>query len=793
MSIPAVPGACSVCRAALPRWAAAALLAGSAAAQQSAPSAAPLELRATPMLAEKLSPDGSQSPTFVSGEQITGRANLETIVQGQAELRRPGLTVHGVKMTYDQTTNIVTFDGPLQVNAQGNRYTATEGQLQVDAFEGFFLQPTYRFLANDAHGSADRIDVLDPDRATILNGNYTTCRREDGDWRPAWILRAKRIDIDREEDEGHAEGAVLEFKGVPILPLPAMSFPLSERRRSGWLPPTIGLDNKSGLDLSVPYYWNIAPNRDATFTPQVMQRRGVNAQGEFRYLEANYRGRVQASYMPQDRLRQRDRWSLFAQHSGSYDTGLAGIGPIDLNINLNRVSDNNYWNDFARERMSSTTRLLVNDAAISWARGDFSFTARASKWQTLQDVAAPIVPPYDRLPQLSGRWARVDDGGFDYSVDVDFTRFRADPTLTRQPNADRGLLRAQLARPFTRPWGFFTPKVQLHATTYRFDRELEGGANSANLTIPTLSLDSGLVFERDANYFGRALRQTLEPRVMYVYTPYRNQNHLPNYDTGLYDFNFATIWAENSFVGGDRVIDNNLITGGLTTRLLDPESGRELLRLAVAQRYRFSGQRVVLPGGTPNSPGWSDIMFGASLNWNPRWSFDTVVQYNPDTRRSMRTTIHARYSPGPYRTVGVAYRNQRDLKSESIDLGWQWPLSNLIGKSKENNARQSKGGNSCNGAWYSMGRLNYSLSDRKVVDAVVGFEYDAGCWIGRIALEQMHSSTTSAATRRVMFQLELVGLSRLGSNLLSTLRNHIPRYQNLREPVPPPSRFTTYD
>jgi LPS-assembly protein len=348
--------------------------------------------------------------------------------------------------------------------------------------------------------------------------------------------------------------------------------------------------------------------------------------------------------------------------------------------------------------------------------------------------------------------------------------------LTRQPNADRGLLRAQLARPFTRPWGFFTPKVQLHATTYRFDRDLDGG----------------LVFERDARYFGRAFRQTLEPRLMYVYTPYRSQNHLPNYDTGLYDFNFATIWAENSFVGADRVMDNNLITGGLTTRLLDPESGAEMVRLAVAQRYRFSGQRVILPGGAPTSPGWSDIMLGASINWDPRWAFDTVVQYNPDTRRSMRTTIHARYSPGPYRTVGVAYRNQRDLKNESIDLGWQWPLGDLMGGHKEPSAKR-QGGGSCSGAWYSMGRLNYSLSDRKIVDAVIGLEYDAGCWIGRIALEQLHSSITSAATRRIMFQLEFVGLSRLGSSLMTTLRNNIPRYQNLREPVPPPSRFSAYD
>ena len=778
------------------------LLAGAAAQAQDSE---PLQLQATPMLAEKL-PVSGDSASFIYGERITGRPNLEVVLEGEAELRRPGLTARSDKITQNQTTGITTFDGHIQVNQQGNRYTGTTGQLQADAFEGFLLQPTFHFLANGGYGNAERIDFIDQDQSTLIVGNYTTCPRPpdaDPNWRPSWILRADRIDIDRENNEGNAENAVLEFKGLPILPLPALSFPLSEERKSGWLPPTIGLDNKSGLDLAVPYYWNIAPQRDATFTPEVMLRRGFNMMGQFRYMESNYKGRVDASYMPDDKLRNRNRWSLFARHNGTYDTGLPGIGAFNLALNLNRVSDNDYWSDFSHG--NQTTRLLVNDAGISWAHDDFSFSARAQKWQTLQDVTAPIVPPYDRMPEVSGRWARVNDRGFDYSVDMDYTRFRrdlasyggpagSDPTLT-QPDGERELLKAQLSRPFTRSWGFITPKVQLHATSYQFDHALSTGASSASRVIPTFSLDTGLEFERDASYLGRAFRQTLEPRLMYVYTPYRDQSYLPNYDSGLYDFNFATIWSENFFAGDDRVVDNNLITAGLTTRLLDPVSGSEIVRLGIAQRYRFSGQKVVLPGGTPTNPGWSDVMLGATINWNPRWSFDTVVQYNPDTHLSTRTTVDARWSPGPYRTLSAAYLHQRDLNNETIDVGWQWPLGNPRGgKHKEPGAarKSSSGGGSCSGAWYSVGRINYSLSERKVVDAVLGFEYDAGCWIGRVVLEQLHSSTTSA-TRRIMFQLEFVGLSRVGSNLMHTLRQNIPRYQNLREDTPPPSRFTAYD
>jgi LPS-assembly protein len=767
-----------------------ALWAGAAAAQEGEP----LQLHTTPMLAEEVDRN-AEPPSFVYGDSITGRTQLETVVEGHAELRRPGLTLRADKIVHDQTTNIATVTGGVQVNSQGNRYTATEGQLQVDAFEGVFQQPTYRLLANGAYGNGERIEFQDPDRSTLTRANYTTCKRTDPALSPDWILVAERLDIDREEDEGRVRGAKLRFKSLPPVPLPNMSFPLGEGRRSGWLPPTIGLDNKSGLDLSVPYYWNIAPNRDATFTPEVMLRRGVNLTGEFRYLENNYNGRVEASVMPGDRLRNRNRWAAFARHNGTLDTGWDAIGQLGLSLNLNRVSDNDYWSDFSRHGSSLTTRLLANDAALNWARGDLAITARTLKWQTLQDINAPIVPPYDRMPQLTARWAKVNDRGFDYAVEADYTRFQGDRALTQQPNAQRSLLRGQLAYPFVRPWGFFTPKVQMHATHYLFDRPAASGATSASRTLPTLSLDSGLVFERDASYFGRAFRQTLEPRLMYVRTPYRNQNDLPNYDSGLYDFNFATIWAENAFAGDDRVVDNNLVTGGLTTRLLDPESGAEAVRLAIAQRYRFVGQKVVLPGGTPTSQGWSDIMLGASVSWDPRWAIDTVQQYNPDTRLSTRTTIQARWSPETYHTLSVAYRRQRDLNSESIDVGWQWPLADLLGSRKElDTARRPSGGGSCSGkGWYSMGRMNYSMSDRKLVDAVVGFEYDAGCWIGRFVFDQLQSSTTATATRRYMFQIEFVGLSRVGSSLMGRLRDNVPRYQDLHQNAPPPSRFTAYD
>ncbi len=759
------------------------------AAHAQAADEAPLNLKGSSMLREDIpSVVRKEMPTFVSGERVSGRTDLETVIEGAAELRKADTVIRADRLEYYQPDDLAKARGNVRLNKAGNVYEGTLLELKVDAFEGFFNEPRYQFLRNEAYGQADRVDFIDDKRLIIRNATYTTCRRQPGpSWMPDWILRATTIRLDNEEEVGQAEGAVLRFKDIPILPIPEISFPLSNKRKSGFLPPTIAVDNVNGLDLSIPYYWNIAPNRDATFFPALMSKRGVDAAGEFRYLEKDYKGELRANYMPNDRLRNRDRWGFTVIHNGVLPTGNSVLGNLGINLNLNRVSDDNYWRDFSRGTTSLTQRLLSNDAQLNWNSGNFSSSLRTLKWQVLQDVSAPIVPPYDRMPQLTGRYARYGVGGFDFSVDADYTQFEADRALTLQPNAKRSFVLAQVSRPWQAPGWFVTPKFQLHGTDYQFDAPLANGALSANRTVPIFSLDSGLVFERDASYLGRAWRQTLEPRAFYVYSPFRDQSLLPNYDSAANDFNFATIYSENAFGGNDRIADNNLLTVGVTSRLLDPATGAEAVRLGIAQRLRFKDQNVTLPGGTPVLERLSDVLAGVSVNWDPHWSFDSTVQYNPKTRRSIRSTIGGRYSPGNYRVINAAYRLQRG-SSEQIDVGWQWPLSDLFGGKGLGRDAAADG----EGRWYTVGRINYSLRDRKVVDSILGFEYDAGCWIGRVVVERLQSGVSSA-NKKILFQLEFIGFSRLGSNPLQTLKDNIPRYQYLRSETTTPSRFSNYD
>ncbi|MDB5867992.1 MAG: Organic solvent tolerance protein [Polaromonas sp.] len=777
---------------------------GHAQAQAQAP-ASPLTLKSSPALAEGVSkaPE-DEGPTFVSGDRVSGRPDLETVIEGNAELRRGATSMRADRIEYYQPDDQLKSRGHVRINNAGNRFEGPELELKLDRFEGFFTTPRYRFLTNGGNGQAERVDFIDDRHLSAHRATYTTCERGDeASWKPAWQLTATRVDFDLDKEVGVATGAVVRFKEVPIFGFPKISFPLSDKRKSGFLPPTVGLGSLNGFEYRQPYYFDIAPNRDATFSPAIMAKRGIDLAGEYRYLEPGYQGQLRASVLPGDKLRNRDRWSYSLQHAGAIDTGVPAIGALGLNLNLNRVSDNDYWSDFPATTPGLTAqRLLSQDALLSWSRGYFSASVRALKWQTLQDINAPIIPPYDRLPQINAAYTRYDaplaglGNGFDWSAEADFTRFSADRNLTRQPNGSRAYTRLQASRPWLAPWGYVTPKLQLHATSYQFESPLANGATSASRVVPTFSLDGGLQLERTARYFGRSFTQTLEPRAFYVRTPYRDQSFLPNYDSGLNSFNFASVFTENAFVGNDRIADANLLTLGLTSRLINPATGAEAVRLGVAQRLRFSDQRVGLPAlGTTPVPGAlpvtdrvSDLLVGATVNWVPQWTFDSTVQYNPKIKASELASIGVRYNPSNYRTVSASFRRQRNI-SQQIDVGWQWPINDLWGdKGQDLGAGLGQGG----GRYYSVGRLNYSTLDRKLVDAVVGIEYDGCCWIGRVVLQRSQNSTTTSNTR-ILFQLEMVGFSRVGASPLETLQTNVPRYQNLRDKISPPSRFTTYD
>jgi LPS-assembly protein len=738
-----------------------------------------------------------QLPVFVWGESLEGEVDGVTVMQGGAELRRHDTVMRADRIEHDKRTGETKAQGNVLINRNGDRFTGPDAEVNVNTHWGHFNQPEYSLLKNEGKGDARRVDFMGDDRTLVHDGRYSTCPRPPGStWMPDWIVRASSIELDRVEDIGIAKSGVIEFKGVPILAAPILSFPLSDQRKTGALPPSLSISTQSGVELTTPYYFNIAPNYDATVTPTLMTKRGLDLSGEFRYLQPAYLGNLRASYMPSDRLRDDDRWAVAFRHNQQLTRPLGGGGPLGLRVNLNKVSDDNYWRDFPRTITSLTSRLLYNEVLLGWNAGPWSASAGMYRYQTLQDVDAPITPPFDRLPSMGFAYEQPNltlfgAPGWDLSLSTNVTRFErsvlsAGVSTGQKIGGDRAVAVAQIGRRWQAPGWYVMPKAQVHLARYGNDNTT-GSTVSASRSVPTVSIDSGLVFERPAEFFGTRYIQTLEPRAFATWTPFRDQSKLPNYDSASRSFNYSSMFAEHAFSGNDRISDTRAVTVGVSSRLLDPATGAEVVRLGVAQRALLADQLVTLPGGSPVTERLSDTLFAARVQWDPLWSVDANVQYNTKTRESRRTTLGGRYTPGPYRVLSAAYRIEKGV-SEQLDLGWQWPLSGIWGRAPDPVPGRALGP----GQWYGVGRLNYSMPDRKLVDVIAGFEYDAGCWLGRIVMERLQTSSNTS-DRRILFQLEFNGFSKVGGSSLQSIQANVPKYRYLREEIVQPNRFEQYD
>jgi len=765
----------------------------------------PLRLRPSRLLLPPGGPGQESKPALVlSAKRLESQIDQRVQAEGDAELRYGETLLRAPSLSYDQATDLARASGGVEVNRAGNVVRGPSLQLYLQRFEGEFLTPSYFLSQTGGGGRASSLRFIDAKHMRAEQATYSSCPAVEGEATPAWQLTAQSLNMDFEANEGVASGAVLRFYGVPILAAPVLSFPLSSERKSGWLPPNIGLDNRSGFELGLPYYWNIAPQRDATLTPFIMTRRGAGLDSEFRYLESSHQGQLNLAWLPNDRVVNRSRWALGLNNSGE----LAHDWRYQLRAE--RVSDDDYWKDLPKRLNSPTPRLLSSDLQLgrnrSFGWGEAQVYARVQHWQLLQgtDPLARFESPYQRTPQVGVRLATLADenvlAGFtpwgrkarlEGAVELEYNRFDlpGEALSGQTQTGSRVHLLGHVSLPMSGAAWWLIPKLSLNAASYSTDLAMADGRRSASRAVPGFSLDHGWIFERDTRLFGRALTQTLEPRLLFVHTAYRDQSNLPNFDAAAKDFNFDSIYTENQFSGVDRVSDAHQLTAGATSRWIDAERGDELLRLGLVQRFLFSDQRIT-PDGTPLTQKVSDLLLLGSAHPNKRWWLDGTLQFNPDTGRSVRSTLGLRYSPGPFRTVSAAYRLARG-QSEQFELGWQWPLFGAVPGLEERPSRRSAmaSGGSCGGAWYSAGRLQYSLKDKRFTDSVLGVEYDAGCWILRVGAERLSTGRAETNTR-LLLQLELVGLSQLGSNALGVLRDNIPGYRQLSSER---SAFQSYD
>jgi len=752
--------------------------------------------------------DNPALPLYFEADQLEGHPDDRLRAVGKVKLTQGDLIVRADEVTHTHEDNVAQAVGNVRITRRGDFYSGPALTLKLDTLEGEFVHPTYRFARTGAGGQADLVEFLGNNRLRATNATYSSCTPEntaDGQpGEPDWVLSTSKVTMDIDANEGRAEGAVIRFLGVPILGAPVLTFPLTDARKSGWLPPSFDVDNKSGFELAEPYYWNIAPNQDATLTPTLSTRRGAGLDAEYRYLLPSDTGSLHVYTLPYDNVEMRSRGLVDFKHQGDLNT--AGDPTVtNYELRWRRVSDDNYWKDFSRGLPTLTPRLYDSHATIerqlntrNWGLGpsQTSLYANVQTWQTLRDLSptadadTQIISPYRREPQVGVRSRSTSEGGWAWTLQSEFNRFTNEDRT--RINGDRVHAAAKLEKTMGDSGISLTPRVTLHAVSYSVDRPLDNGQREATRFIPTFSLDSGATLERPAHYFGRDLIQTLEPRVQYVYTPYRRQSDLPLFDSAPRDFNQYSSFDENAFTGVDRISDANKLNLGLTTRLLNPLTGEESMRLGLVQGLLFSNQRITPNDGPEVKQNLSDLLLLGSTNVAPHWTLNGTAQFSAQGHRNERSVMGVRYSPGAWRTVNVDYRYTRN-SNEQLALGWQWPIFGQKPPLDDSMARQAvaanttlnldrptTGGPSCKGTWYSVGRLNYSLRDNRFADTLLGFEYDAGCWIGRIVAERLSVGRDQASTR-FMFQLELVGLSRLGSSPLRALKDNIPGYRLLRD------------
>jgi len=708
---------------------------------------------------------GELLPTFIAADHIAGRNDVEVVADGNVELRKRNSILLSDRLTYWQEADEMEAEGNVRLSRDGDRVTGPRMRMKMDDSTGFFEQPDYairRIKTGSAatlwtgteervtpnlttgYGAAARMDFEGEGKYRLTDATYTTCTPAAGR-DPDWFARTTDLRLDYDDEEGTARNATLYFKGAPILYSPWIGFSLNHERKSGLLTPTFGSTSRGGMEYTQPFYWNIAQNMDATIAPRFMAKRGTLWNGEYRYLNPNYSGTMQGQYLPEDKIEKKRRSSYSLAHSQNLGYGFSG------SLALNGASDGTYFSDLANGSSVIAQTNLLRQGTLSYGGAWWSANLLAQSYQTLQDPSLPpVAEPYRRLPQLTLSANRSDlPLGMNFAFSGEHVSFR-NPTLVQ---ARRFTLYPQLSLPLQTEVLSVTPKIGLHSTRYNLDRQAAGTPDKLTRSVPIFSVDSGVTFERDFDWQGKNLTQTLEPRLYYLYVPVRDQSQIPVFDSGATGFDFAQIFGENRYGGGDRIGDANQVTAMLTSRLLDPLTGAETLRAAFGQRFYFSTQKVGLPGEVLRSDRQTDFLGSLSGRILPKTYADLGVQYNPRLSRVERLNLGGRYQPEAGQVLNAGYRYTRDQLGQ-FDISGQWPVF---------------------GGWHAVGRFNYSTKDKRMVESVAGLEYDGGCWIGRVVFQRL-ATQTQVSNTALFFQLELNGFAKVGSNPLDILRRNVPGY-----------------
>lgn len=692
---------------------------------------------------------GDEGPLFLSADVVQSISPEVIEASGKVEARKAGQNFFADTLRYDRALNQIEASGNVRLEQSRLLVNGSTLKLQLDSHTGLLTDPRYRiFPAPDVkisgRGSAKSLEFAGQEIYSAKDATYTTCPVGNDDW----YLKVADLEIDQNRQVGTARNVMLTFKDVPLLYTPWADFSLNDARKTGFLPPTIGFTGKSGLDITLPYYFNLAPNYDTTLYPRLLASRGLQLGSEFRYLMPSYQGDAALEYLPNDQTEERSRWLAALNHKHRFNQKLKGA------ITFLRVSDDEYFRDLSNQVAVTSQSILPQEGLLTYEGDHWQAGLRLQQLQVLQDIDAPINPtPYNRLPQLTLTGSRNLAGGLQASIDSEYAYFRHSTLV----DGSRLTLYPSVKLPYRTSAFFVTPKLGYHFTRYQLEDNLVFPEKNTR-SLPIASIDSGLFMERDFSFRGNSYLQTLEPRAYYVHVPFRDQANIPVFDTAPLDLSFAQIFTENQFTGGDRINDANQLTLALTSRFIDENNGLERLKVAIGQRYYFSSQQVTLPGTPPRDSLSTDLLALLSGQINDAWRVDSGWQFDTDLGRTIKNAISASYRPGPGRAASMGYRFQ-DGSVEQLDTAVQWPLTSRL---------------------YGLARANYSFRDNRLIEGLAGLEYNGGCWILRGVVQRIATAERDVSNSFYL-QLELNGMGRLGASPMNALKESIPGYTPTNE------------
>jgi LPS-assembly protein len=680
------------------------------------------------------------SQTSISAAEAQRIGQNTYLFKGQVQLHDKEQSLLTDEARYDEGMHELVASGNIHYRKGALELHGNNAHINLESHKGQIDDVDFRLTDRHTRGRARQAELQGSKQTTLHKVTYTSCNPGNSDW----LLHASSVELNQDTGVGSAYNTVLSFMHVPFFYLPYISFPINNERKSGFLAPTFSRSTTSGNEFSIPYYLNLAPNTDATLTPHYLSQRGALLEGELRYLKPYSRGQLELEYIPDDQLYQDQRGMFSYQHHGWARSDLRS------DIELNMVSDDQYFEQMGNSLSSSSITHLRQLAGVSYSSRNWTSSAIVEGYQTIDDTIPNSDLPYHRLPQIAlsrNKLQRPNDINFLFTSE--YTHF----SRSGRPSGKRLDLRPGLSFPLSTPQAYLTPQLSWYQTHYQMDDPILDHGSEFSRGLPVLSIDSGLILERLIEQ--PDWLQTLEPRLYYLRIPYREQSHIPVFDSGLPDFTFYRLFADNRFNGIDRIGDTEQLTLAITTRVIDPDDGRELFSAGIGRIFYGQDRRVTLPGGSIEDQQVSALLATAQAAIGHRISLSSDLRWDNKQQQIDRGNFQLRYHPAKRKALNLAYRYNQSLL-EQTDVSLLWPLQQQ---------------------WHVLGRWNYSHLQKQPLEVLAGLEYQSCCWALRLASRRYISDSAGEYQNAVYLQLELKGLTSVGDSIEKMLENGILGYE----------------